>query len=100
MAEIFFLLPAGKGCTVYDVVVNPQFMEKMQTSELFKTFFLTVMMEGLEQKYDTELSRGITVFFAYQKFVNFWTPTIFTANTLNFKLSKTQIKRFYSILVL
>ena len=34
-------------------------MEKMKTSELFKTFFLTVMMEGLEQKYDTELSRGI-----------------------------------------
>lgn len=48
---------SGNGCTVYDVVVNPQFMEKMKTSELFKTFFLTVMMEGLEQKYDTELSR-------------------------------------------
>ena len=52
------LPPAGKGCSVYDVVVSPSFMEKMKTSELFKTFFLTVMMEGLEQKYDTELSRG------------------------------------------
>lgn len=48
---------SSKGCTVYDVVVSPQFMEKMKTSELFKTFFLTVMMEGLEQKFDTELSR-------------------------------------------
>ena len=63
---VCFILSAGKGCTVYDVVVNPQFMEKMQTSELFKTFFLTVMMEGLEQKYDTELSRGTV------KVLNFW----------------------------
>ena len=46
------------GCTAYDVVVNPKFMEKMKSSELFKTFFLTVLMEGLEQKYDTEISRG------------------------------------------
>ena len=33
----------------------------MKSSELFKTFFLTVMMEGLEQKYDTEISRGLTL---------------------------------------
>ena len=32
---------------------------------------IPVMMEGLEQKYDTELSRGITVFFAYRKIPKF-----------------------------
>ncbi|XP_045196240.2 PIH1 domain-containing protein 1-like isoform X2 [Mercenaria mercenaria] len=48
---------SGQGCTAYDVVVSPAFMEKMKTSELFKTFFLTVMMEGLENKYEMLLSR-------------------------------------------
>ncbi|XP_052243129.1 PIH1 domain-containing protein 1-like isoform X1 [Dreissena polymorpha] len=48
---------AGGGCTAYDVVVSPEFMQKMGASELFRTFFLTVMMEGLESKYDIQLSR-------------------------------------------
>lgn len=48
---------SGVGCTAYDVVVSPVFMEKMKSSELFKTFFLTVMLEGIENKYETELSR-------------------------------------------
>ncbi|WAR08360.1 PIHD1-like protein [Mya arenaria] len=48
---------SGGGCTAYDVVVNPGFMSKMQASELFRTFFLTVMMEGLEDKYNMQLSR-------------------------------------------
>lgn len=48
---------SGQGCTAYDVVVSPAFMEKMKSSELFKTFFLTVMMEGVESKYETLLSR-------------------------------------------
>ncbi|KAL4233162.1 PIH1 domain-containing protein 1 [Mactra antiquata] len=48
---------SGGGCTAYDVVVSPIFMEKMKGSELFRTFFLTVMMEGLEEKYDMQLSR-------------------------------------------
>lgn len=48
---------SGKGCTAYDVVVNPAFMEKMKSSELFKTFFLTVTLEGIDSKYDTKLSR-------------------------------------------
>ncbi|XP_052243125.1 PIH1 domain-containing protein 1-like isoform X1 [Dreissena polymorpha] len=48
---------AGGGCTAYDVVVSPEFMQKMGVSELFRTFFLTVMMEGLESKYDIQLSR-------------------------------------------
>lgn len=55
-----FSTTAGAGCTAYDVVVSPEFMAKMNNSELFKTFFLTVMMEGLESKYDIELSRGLS----------------------------------------
>jgi len=55
------LFAAGGGCTAYDVVVSPEFMSKMQSSDLFRTFFLTVMMEGLEEKYNIELSRGTFV---------------------------------------
>lgn len=48
---------AGSGCTAYDVVVNPGFMTKMNKSELFRTFFLTIMCEGLESKFDILLKR-------------------------------------------
>lgn len=30
---------SGSGCTVFDVIVNPAFLQKIQSSELFKTFF-------------------------------------------------------------
>jgi len=47
----------GSGCTAYDVVINPKFVTKMEKSELFKTFFLTIMCEGIETKYDILLKR-------------------------------------------
>lgn len=52
---------SGKGCTAYDVVVSPTFMGKMGGSELFKTFFLTVMLEGLEAKYEIVLSKDYVI---------------------------------------
>ncbi|KAK3738603.1 hypothetical protein RRG08_040261 [Elysia crispata] len=52
---------SGSGCTAYDVVINPKFMGKMKKSELFKTFFLTIMCEGIESKYDTLLKRDWVV---------------------------------------
>ncbi|XP_025099637.1 PIH1 domain-containing protein 1-like [Pomacea canaliculata] len=48
---------AGVGCTVYDVVVHPAFLQKIQSSELFRTFFLTITSEGIEEKFKTELKR-------------------------------------------
>ncbi|GFR62206.1 PIH1 domain-containing protein 1 [Elysia marginata] len=52
---------SGSGCTAYDVVVHPNFMEKMKKSELFKTFFLTIMCEGIESKYNVLLKRDWVV---------------------------------------
>ena len=49
------------GCTAYDVVINPGFYSKIQKSELFNSFFLTIVFEGLESKYDIELERKWTV---------------------------------------
>lgn len=48
---------SGNGCTVYDIVVNTKFLDKMKDSEVFKAFFLTVSMEGIEDKFKTNIDR-------------------------------------------
>ncbi|XP_063798947.1 PIH1 domain-containing protein 1 [Pseudophryne corroboree] len=48
---------SGSGCTAYDLVINHSFFDKIKSNELFKEFFITVAMEGLENKYELELSR-------------------------------------------
>lgn len=48
---------SGNGCIVYDIVVSPKFLEKMKTSEMFKAFFLSVSMEGIEDKFKTTIDR-------------------------------------------
>lgn len=56
--KICSLITGGQGCTAYDVVIHPSFFEKMKDSEVFRTFFMSVTMEGLEEKYSITLSRG------------------------------------------
>ncbi|XP_073520434.1 PIH1 domain-containing protein 1-like [Phyllobates terribilis] len=48
---------SGGGCTAYDIVINGTFFEKIKNNELLREFFITVAMEGLENKYEMELSR-------------------------------------------
>ncbi|XP_053546740.1 PIH1 domain-containing protein 1 [Bombina bombina] len=48
---------SGSGCTAYDIVVNNTFFDKIKDNELFREFFVTVAMEGLENKYNMDLSR-------------------------------------------
>jgi len=48
---------SGKGCTVYDVVISQGFMKKIKEKEVFMSFFMTVALEGLEDKYKINLSR-------------------------------------------
>ncbi|KAL8594170.1 hypothetical protein ACOMHN_018110 [Nucella lapillus] len=48
---------SGGGCTVYDIIVHTDFIKKLQTNDLFQTFFLTISCEGIEEKYKTQLKR-------------------------------------------
>ncbi|XP_030033984.1 PIH1 domain-containing protein 1 [Manduca sexta] len=46
---------SGAPATAYDVAINPEFMKKIEKDELFQTFFLTVVFEGLQDKYQFEI---------------------------------------------
>lgn len=39
-------------------MIHPDFFEKMKDSDVFRTFFMSVTLEGLEEKYSITLSRG------------------------------------------
>nr|ACQ58190.1 PIH1 domain-containing protein 1 [Anoplopoma fimbria] len=47
----------SQGCTAYDVVVNQEFFQNCQKDPLFEQFVFLVSLEGLENKYNLELSR-------------------------------------------
>ncbi|PSN31482.1 PIH1 domain-containing protein 1 [Blattella germanica] len=46
---------SGNPALVYDVAINPEFFKKVHNSVLFKKFLLTVVIEGLQDKYSIEL---------------------------------------------
>ncbi|XP_067333920.1 PIH1 domain-containing protein 1 isoform X2 [Channa argus] len=48
---------SSQGCTAYDVVINQEFFQKCQKDPLFQQFVILVCLEGLENKYNLELSR-------------------------------------------
>uniref|UniRef100_A0A8C6SZZ4 PIH1 domain-containing protein 1 n=1 Tax=Neogobius melanostomus TaxID=47308 RepID=A0A8C6SZZ4_9GOBI len=47
----------SQGCTAYDVVINQDFFQTCQKDPLFQQFIILVSVEGLENKYNLELSR-------------------------------------------
>ncbi|XP_016343300.1 PIH1 domain-containing protein 1-like [Sinocyclocheilus anshuiensis] len=57
---------SSQGCTVYDVVINDEFFQKCQKDTLFQQFLIAVSLEGLENKYNLELSRGNLTPFLHQ----------------------------------
>uniref|UniRef100_A0A8C1HBS2 PIH1 domain-containing protein 1 n=1 Tax=Cyprinus carpio carpio TaxID=630221 RepID=A0A8C1HBS2_CYPCA len=52
---------SSQGCTVYDVVINDEFFQKCEKDTLFQQFLIAVSLEGLENKYNLELSRDIKI---------------------------------------
>jgi len=56
-----YLSIGGKGCTAYDIVVHPNFLTRIQNSEVMLGFFITICIEGLEAKYNITLNRKWTI---------------------------------------
>ncbi|KAJ0057999.1 hypothetical protein NL108_007227, partial [Boleophthalmus pectinirostris] len=48
---------SSQGCTAYDVVINQDFFQTCRKDPLFQQFIILVSVEGLENKYNLELSR-------------------------------------------
>lgn len=48
---------SGNGCTAYDIVISLKFCEKIKANETFMIFFMMIIMEGIDNKYNVTLSR-------------------------------------------
>ncbi len=78
----FFLnnFSAGEACSAYDVCISPDFCKKILENATFMGFFMSIVIEGLEEKYRIKLDRS-TYILAY-----FMQKTIFLI--LSFKIAK------------
>lgn len=47
-----------KGCSVYDVIINPAYLEKIRGSGVFLGFFMSIVIEGIFNKHSIELDRN------------------------------------------
>ncbi|CAH1401875.1 unnamed protein product [Nezara viridula] len=47
---------SGGLCSVYDVAVNSSLIEKIEKNQLFQVFFMTIVVEGLQQKYNIKIN--------------------------------------------
>jgi len=48
---------SGHGCTAYDVVVHPDFLTEVNQRQMLLGFFIGIVLQGLEHKYNIELNR-------------------------------------------
>lgn len=58
---------SGAPTTVYDVAIHPKMFEKFEKGELFQTFLLSVVFEGLQDKHQIELDRAMTTTLKHRK---------------------------------
>jgi len=52
---------AAQACTAYDICVNPNFLKKTLASPTFMGFFISIVIEGLEEKYKVKLDRNCKI---------------------------------------
>lgn len=47
---------SGNPAMAYDIAINTNFLAKMEANEIFKQFFLNIVFEGLEDKYQIKIN--------------------------------------------
>ena len=50
---VFFIIDAD----TYDIVIHPEFYEKCEREKFFKDFFIMLIFDGLENKYEISMCR-------------------------------------------
>ena len=48
----------GNGCTAYDIIISPNFLHTITNSKIFLGFFMSVVFEAVQTKYEVELERN------------------------------------------
>ncbi|XP_034128608.1 PIH1 domain-containing protein 1 isoform X2 [Drosophila guanche] len=60
---------SNKTVDVCDIAINPQFLVKLQKSQLFKNFFQQLSAEALSEKYNVQISMEKTIILNNRKFM-------------------------------
>lgn len=55
---VTLLTIAAIACTAYDICINPEFVKKISEKPTFMGFFVSIVIEGLEQKFNMKLDRS------------------------------------------
>jgi hypothetical protein len=51
-------MKAAIACTAYDICINPAFVKKITEKPTFMGFFVSIVIEGLESKFNKKLDRS------------------------------------------
>lgn len=58
MMFLFLKKIDGSQCTCYDICINPSFYDKILQKPTFMGFLMSIVIEGLEEKYSVSLDRS------------------------------------------
>jgi len=51
----------SKACTAYDVIINPSFLVTIKESRVFFGFLMSIVKQGIQEKYGIEVEENFTV---------------------------------------
>jgi len=80
---------SGKPCQVFDVLVNTAFFKKLETSDMFQTFLVTIILEGIEEKYETPINKSEWVVLKNKKYLGKTIPPHNVKNRLIQEVNKS-----------
>lgn len=77
----------GQGCIIFTVIIHPNFFRRAHSSQTFMNFLLTLIYEGLENKYPQfKLETGKIHIISLIIFLfSFWTTHTHTIKSINRK---------------